>query len=144
MQRHRRAHARGHAHRAGAFKLVDIDHFGAGRHRQVHGLAGGVAQRLQVGRQRGAQVELRPGAAGQGQEARSEAIGAVGFGHHALLGQRRHDAVDGRPRIAAAARQRRRRGRPGRVGHRLQHRHELGERGRARHLGFRHNRPHLG
>ncbi|MNV71215.1 hypothetical protein D3C71_1642240 [compost metagenome] len=109
----------------------------------MHGFAGGVAQRLQIGRQRGAQIELRPGAAGQGHQARAQAIGAAGFRHHALLGQRGHDAIDRGARVAAAARKRGCRGRLGRIGHRLQHRHELGERRSARDLGFRQERPQI-
>ncbi|KAG1264526.1 hypothetical protein G6F65_014354 [Rhizopus arrhizus] len=143
MQRHRRPHARHHAHRARAFQLVYIDHLLAGRHRQVHGFAGGVAQGLQVGRQRGAQVELRPGTAGQGHQARSQSVDAAGFGHHALLGQRGHDAIDGGARVAATARKRGGRRRLGRVGHRLQHGLELGKRRSARDLGFRQERPQI-
>ncbi|MNS57972.1 hypothetical protein D3C72_908770 [compost metagenome] len=143
MQGHRRADARHHAHRAGAFQLVDIDHFAAGGHRQVHGFAGLVAQRLQLGRQRGPQVELRPGSTGQRHQARPQAIEPAGFVDHALLGQRRHDAVDGGTRIAASAREQRGRGRLGRVGHGLQHRHEFRERRGARDLGFQQVRPQI-
>ncbi|MNV35815.1 hypothetical protein D3C71_1272760 [compost metagenome] len=109
----------------------------------MHGFARGVAQRLQIGRQRGAQVKLRPRAAGQGHQARAQAIGAARLGNHALLGQRRHDAVDGGTRIAASARKQRGRGRLGRVGHGLQHRHEFRERRGARDLGFQQVRPQI-
>ncbi|MNL49320.1 hypothetical protein D3C87_1722460 [compost metagenome] len=114
-----------------------------GRNRQVHGFAGRVAQGLQLGRQRGPQVELRPGAAGQGHQARAQAVDAAGFADHALFGQGGDDPIDGGTGIAAGARQRRRRGRMRRIGHRLQHRHEFRERRGARDLGFRQERPQI-